>query len=232
MSRPEPAAPPGAAPARDAAGGAALTQAVAAAFDDQGALTQAAEGFRLRDGQTRLALALARVIEQGGVLVAEAATGVGKTFAYLVPALLSGERVLLSTATKTLQDQLFGRDLPRLARALGLPVSMALLKGRASYLCLHRFEMASQTDATSVTGVRQQLSKIERWSKTTRSGDLAELPGLDERSPVIPLVTSTRENCLGADCPQFRACHVQLARRQAMAADVVVINHHLFFADL
>ncbi|HOM22032.1 MAG TPA: ATP-dependent DNA helicase, partial [Ottowia sp.] len=161
-----------------------------------------------------------------------AATGVGKTFAYLVPALLSGERVLLSTATKTLQDQLFGRDLPRLARALGLPLSMALLKGRASYLCLHRLEMANQTGVSSAPGVRQQLSKIERWAKTTRSGDLAELPGLDERSPVIPLVTSTRENCLGADCPQFRACHVQLARRQAMAADVVVINHHLFFADL
>ena len=232
MSRPEPAAPPGAGPARDAAVGGALAQAVAAAFDDQGPLTQAAEGFRLRDGQTRLALALARVIEQGGVLVAEAATGVGKTFAYLVPALLSGERVLLSTATKTLQDQLFGRDLPRLARALGLPLSMALLKGRASYLCLHRLEMANQTGVSSAPGVRQQLSKIERWAKTTRSGDLAELPGLDERSPVIPLVTSTRENCLGADCPQFRACHVQLARRQAMAADVVVINHHLFFADL
>ncbi len=232
MNRPErvsPVATPGA-PHGPEPG--ALAQAVGAAFDDHGPLSQAAEGFRLREGQTRLALALARVIEQGGVLVAEAATGVGKTFAYLVPALLSGERVLLSTATKTLQDQLFGRDLPRLARALGLPVSMALLKGRASYLCLHRLEMAHQTGVSSAPGVRQQLSKIERWSKITRSGDLAELPDLDERSPVIPLVTSTRENCLGADCPQFRACHVQLARRQAMAADVVVINHHLFFADL
>ncbi|HNE61382.1 MAG TPA: ATP-dependent DNA helicase, partial [Ottowia sp.] len=232
MNRPErvsPVATPGA-PQGPEPG--ALAQAVGAAFDDHGPLSQAAEGFRLREGQTRLALALARVIEQGGVLVAEAATGVGKTFAYLVPALLSGERVLLSTATKTLQDQLFGRDLPRLARALGLPVSMALLKGRASYLCLHRLEMAHQTGVSSAPGVRQQLSKIERWSKITRSGDLAELPDLDERSPVIPLVTSTRENCLGADCPQFRACHVQLARRQAMAADVVVINHHLFFADL
>jgi ATP-dependent DNA helicase DinG len=175
---------------------------------------------------------VARTLEQGGALVAEAATGVGKTFAYLVPALLSGERVLLSTATKTLQDQLFGRDLPRLAQALGVPVRMALLKGRASYLCLHRLGFAGQIVDAREPRLRHALSKIEQWAQATRTGDLAELPGLDERSPVIPLVTSTRENCLGAECPQFRACHVNLARRQALAADVVVINHHLFFADL
>ncbi len=209
-----------------------LADAVQAHFDDTGPLAQAAEAFHAREGQTRLALAVAGVIEQGGVLVAEAATGVGKTFAYLVPALLSGERVLLSTATKTLQDQLFGRDLPRLARALGVPVRMALLKGRASYLCLHRLDMAATSGDVPAPHLRQALSKVERWAKTTRTGDLAELPALDERSPIIPLVTSTRENCLGADCPQFRACHVNLARREAMAADVVVINHHLFFADL
>lgn len=208
-----------------------LQQAVLSSFADHGPLAQAAaDVFVAREGQTRLAQAVARTIENGGVLVAEAATGVGKTFAYLVPALLSGERVLLSTATKTLQDQLFGRDLPRLARALGVPVRMALLKGRASYLCLHRLEFAGES--ASAPHLRHALSKVERWSKTTRTGDLAELPGLDERSPVIPLVTSTRENCLGAECPKFRACHVNLARREAMAADVVVINHHLFFADL
>ena len=209
-----------------------LAQAVQSTFAPGGPLAQAAEGFVARDGQTQLAQAVARTIGQGGVLVAEAATGVGKTFAYLVPALLSGERVLVSTATKTLQDQLFGRDLPRLARALGVPARMALLKGRSSYLCLHRLEFAGVSSDLRMTGARHALSKIERWSKTTRTGDLAELPGLDERSPVIPLVTSTRENCLGADCPKFRACHVNLARREAMAADVVVINHHLFFADL
>lgn len=209
-----------------------LAQAVQSTFAPGGPLAQAAEGFVARDGQTQLAQAVARTIGQGGVLVAEAATGVGKTFAYLVPALLSGERVLVSTATKTLQDQLFGRDLPRLARALGVPARMALLKGRSSYLCLHRLEFAGESSDLRMTGARHALSKIERWSKATRTGDLAELPGLDERSPVIPLVTSTRENCLGADCPKFRACHVNLARREAMAADVVVINHHLFFADL
>lgn len=209
-----------------------LARAVQSTFAPGGPLAQAAEGFVARDGQTQLAQAVARTIGRGGVLVAEAATGVGKTFAYLVPALLSGERVLVSTATKTLQDQLFGRDLPRLARALGVPARMALLKGRSSYLCLHRLEFAGESSDLRMTGARHALSKIERWSKTTRTGDLAELPGLDERSPVIPLVTSTRENCLGADCPKFRACHVNLARREAMAADVVVINHHLFFADL
>ena len=209
-----------------------LAQAVQSTFAPGGPLAQAAEGFVARDGQTQLAQAVARTIGQGGVLVAEAATGVGKTFAYLVPALLSGERVLVWTATKTLQDQLCGRDLPRLARALGVPARMALLKGRSSYLCLHRLEFAGESSDLRMTGARHALSKIERWSKTTRTGDLAELPGLDERSPVIPLVTSTRENCLGADCPKFRACHVNLARREAMAADVVVINHHLFFADL
>lgn len=207
-----------------------LQQAVQAAFGADGPLAGAAEGFVAREGQTRLALAVAGVIGPGGVLVAEAATGVGKTFAYLVPALLSGERVLLSTATKTLQDQLYGRDLPRLARALGLPLRMALLKGRASYLCLHRLALAGQS--VHEPRLRRTLAQIERWAPTTRTGDLAELPDLDERSPVIPLVTSTRENCLGADCPRFRDCHVNLARRQAMGADLVVINHHLFFADL
>lgn len=207
-----------------------LQRAVRAVFDPHGPLARAIEGFHVRAGQTDMALSVARAVEQGGELVVEAATGVGKTFAYLVPALLSGERVLLSTATKALQDQLHGRDLPRLTEVLGVPVRTALLKGRSSYLCLHRLAQAGQA-SLSVTQ-RRTLGQIERWARSTRTGDLAELPELDERSPVIPLVTSTRENCLGADCPQFRACHVNLARRQAMAADVVVINHHLFFADL
>jgi ATP-dependent DNA helicase DinG len=209
-----------------------LEEQVRDAFAQDGALSRAAEQFRERSGQTEMAIAVARTIDQGGVLVVEAGTGVGKTFSYLVPALLSGERVLLSTATKTLQDQLFGRDLPRLVEAFGLPVRTALLKGRGSYLCLHRLDMARHDASLPDRGSLRTLAKIEQWSKATRTGDLAELPGLDERSPLIPLITSTRENCLGAQCPQFKPCHVNLARREALAADIVVINHHLFFADL
>lgn len=209
-----------------------LHDLVADAFSSDSELAHSVEDFRPRPGQTEMALAVADTIANGGVLVVEAGTGVGKTYSYLVPALLSGEKVLLSTATKTLQDQLFGRDLPRLIAALGLPVRAALLKGRSSYLCLHRMELARHDDASGGTAASRALARIEIWSQATRTGDLAELPGLDERSPLIPLVTSTRDNCLGAQCPKFRACHVNLARREALAADVVVINHHLFFADL
>jgi ATP-dependent DNA helicase DinG len=219
-------------PRSGADSGSDLEAAVRQAFAPGGVLSRAADQFRPRSGQTDMALAVAATIQSGGALVVEAGTGVGKTFSYLVPALLSGERVLLSTATKTLQDQLFGRDLPRLVQALGLPVRMALLKGRASYLCLHRMELARREGSFADRASIRTLAKIEEWAKVTRAGDLAELPGLDERSPLIPLVTSTRENCLGAQCPKFRACHVNLARREALAADVVVINHHLFFADL
>jgi len=210
----------------------ALLTAVQAAFVPGGVLSRAAEAFQPRQGQTEMAVAVARTIETGGALVVEAGTGVGKTFAYLVPALLSGERVLLSTATKTLQDQLFTRDLPRLVDALALPVRLALLKGRASYLCLHRMDLARRDTAAGERTTIATLARIEQWAQSTRTGDLGELPGLDERSPVLPLVTSTRENCLGAQCPKFRECHVNRARREALAADVVVVNHHLFFADL
>lgn len=202
------------------------------AFGPDGVLSRTADHFVARIGQLDMALAVAHAIEHAEVLVVEASTGVGKTYSYLVPALLSGERVLVSTATKALQDQLFGRDLPRLVEALGVPVRTALLKGRASYVCLHRATLARQDSNVTDRSALRSLAKIEQWAQTTKTGDLAELPGLDERSPLIPLVTSTRENCLGAQCPQFRSCHVNLARREAMAADVVVINHHLFFADL
>ncbi|MDP1952852.1 MAG: ATP-dependent DNA helicase [Polaromonas sp.] len=202
------------------------------AFGPDGAIARATDHFAARSGQTEMAVAVARAIEGAYPLVVEASTGVGKTFSYLVPALLSGERVLLSTATKALQDQLFGRDLPMLVKALRVPVSTALLKGRGSYLCLHRMEMARHDPGFPERSALRTLAKIEEWARLTVSGDLAELPGLDERSPVIPWVTSTRENCLGAPCPRFRACHVNHARREALAADVVVINHHLFFADM
>jgi ATP-dependent DNA helicase DinG len=209
---------------------ASLAQAVAAHFDDGSLLGQATEAFVQREGQRQMTIAVADTIQHGGALVVEAGTGVGKTFAYLVPALLSGERVMVSTATKALQDQLFSRDLPHLLKSLGLPARTALLKGRSSYLCLHRMKLARQEHVER--SALLALAKIEKWALTTSSGDLAELPGLDERSPAIPLVTSTRENCLGSTCPQHKNCHVMLARKQALAADVVVVNHHLFFADL
>jgi ATP-dependent DNA helicase DinG len=209
-----------------------LAEAVAQAFGRGGALAAADPLYADREVQRTFAHAVAAAIEDREPLVAEAGTGVGKTFAYLVPLLLSGRRALVSTATKSLQDQLFLRDLPRLIDALGVPVQVALLKGRSSYLCLHRLQQARQGYELPDRFALRALSRIESWAPSTKSGDLAEIDGLDERSPVIPLVTSTRDNCLGSDCPQFGACHVVKARREAMAADLVVINHHLFFADI
>jgi ATP-dependent DNA helicase DinG len=209
-----------------------LAEAVFQAFSSGGPLAAADPGYTERAVQQQFAQAVAAAIDDGEALVAEAGTGVGKTFAYLVPLLLSGKRALVSTATKSLQDQLFLRDLPRLVDALGVPVRVALLKGRGSYLCLHRLQQARQGFEVPDRFALRALTRIEAWAPSTQSGDLAEIDGLDDRSPVIPLVTSTRENCLGSDCPQFAACHVVRARREAMAADLVVINHHLFFADL
>lgn len=209
-----------------------LQRQVREMFAPAGLLSQAIEAFQPRAGQTEMAAAIARTMSDGGVLVVEAGTGIGKTYSYLVPALLSGSRVLVSTATKTLQDQLFARDLPHLMRALGVSIRTALLKGRASYLCLHRLDHARRETQFSEHLALRTLARIELWAQATVSGDLAELAGLDERSPVIPLVTSTRDNCLGSFCPKFRDCHVQKARREALEADLVVVNHHLFFADL
>jgi ATP-dependent DNA helicase DinG len=205
---------------------------VSAASSNSGALARADAQHVEREVQLRMALGVAQAIDARSALVVEAGTGVGKTFAYLVPTLLSGARALVSTATKSLQDQLFLRDIPRLREALQLPVTVALLKGRSSYLCLHRLNQARQAETLPDRWAVRTLAKVEQWSHVTVSGDLAELDGLDERSSVIPLVTSTRENCLGQECPQFRQCHVVKARREAMLADVVVVNHHLFFADM
>ena len=223
---PEAAAPP------DGPGAAGLAEATAQALGPHGALAQADPGFVEREPQLRLADAMARAIAERATLVAEAGTGVGKTFAYLVPLLLSGRRALVSTATKSLQDQLFLRDLPRLRDALQLPVRLALLKGRSSYLCLHRLAEARETGSLPDRFAVRALARVETWAQATQTGDLAEIDGLDDRSPVIPLVTSSRDNCLGQDCPRFRDCYVVKARREAMAADLVVVNHHLFFADL
>lgn len=209
-----------------------LEHEVAAFFAAEGPLSRQGGRYRPRAGQLAMAQAVARAIDSRGILAVEAGTGVGKTYAYLVPALLSGRRVLVSTATKALQDQLFNRDLPAMLAATGLPLRTALLKGRSSYLCQHRLEQARQWVPPGQRHTLSWLARIETWATQTRSGDLAEVPGLDDRSAVVPLVTSTRENCLGSNCPQFRECHVNTARREALAADLVVINHHLFFADV
>jgi ATP-dependent DNA helicase DinG len=229
VTRPDDAAGFGG-PGEMEAGG--LVQALEAAFSLVGPLSLSDPRFSVRSAQLAMARAVAQAVDAQDCLVVEAGTGVGKTFAYLVPVLLSGRRALVSTATKSLQDQLYLRDLPRLRSVLQMPVHLALLKGRASYLCLHRLGVARQAVDGHDRWAARALARVEAWALHTRSGDIAEVQGLDERSPVLPLVTSTRENCLGSDCPQWSACHVVRARREAMAADIVVVNHHLFFADI
>lgn len=211
----------------------ALARAIGSAFDAHGALQRMDEHFHARAHQKEFALLVGQAIENRGQLVVEAGTGTGKTYAYLVPVLASGRKALLSTATKGLQDQLFWRDLPHVSRALGLHAHVALLKGRSNYLCLQRLELAQREPQLLGAGaVQRDLARVVLWAQGTRTGDLAEMSGLGERSAVLPWVTSNRENCLGNDCPRFRDCHLMHARREAMAADVVVVNHHLFFADL
>jgi ATP-dependent DNA helicase DinG len=203
-------------------------------FTMSGPLARALPDYAYRPEQAVMAKAVGAALARLEPLIVEAGTGTGKTFAYLVPALLSGRSVIISTGTRTLQDQLFRRDVPMLAKALGLPAKLALLKGRTNYLCRHRLELATQQG--SLLGpsrdVARLLARVARWAATTRSGDLAELTDLPEQSPVWPSITSTRENCLGQECPQFSRCHVIEARRNAQAADIVVVNHHLLLADL
>ncbi len=203
-------------------------------FDLDGPLARALPGYARRPEQAVMAKAVGAALARLEPLIVEAGTGTGKTFAYLVPALLSGRSVIISTGTRTLQDQLFRRDVPMLARAMGLPVKIALLKGRANYLCRHRLELATQ-QGSLLFGDRsatRTLARVSRWAATTKAGDLSELSDLPEQSPVWPQITSTRENCLGQECPQFARCHVIEARRNAQAADIVVVNHHLLLADL
>ena len=205
---------------------------VQSAFSAEGVLARNTSHFQPRSGQTQMAVAVAQTMQNGGSLVVEAGTGVGKTFAYLVPALLSGERVLLSTATKALQDQLFSRDLPQLVKVLKLPLKIALLKGRSSYLCQQRLQTHAREHHLSDKSSIKTLTLVREWAKSTQTGDLADLGGLEERSALWPLITSSRENCLGSQCPEHKACFVNAARKEALSADIVVINHHLFFADL
>ena len=189
-------------------------------------------GFAPRTSQQDMADAVEDAIANGHSLIAEAGTGTGKTFAYLVPALRSGKRIIVSTGTKTLQDQLFHRDLPRVREVLGARLRTSLLKGRANYVCLYRLEQAHKEGRLASKEQVAQLQAMREWSQRTSSGDRGEFSEVPEDSPLWPRVTSTAENCIGAECPMFGDCFVVKARRAAQEADVVVVNHHLLFADL
>jgi ATP-dependent DNA helicase DinG len=201
-------------------------------FAEGGPLARHIPGYRPRAQQLELAREILAAIEAGSPLVAEAGTGTGKTLAYLVPALLAGGKVIVSTGTKTLQDQLYDRDLPAVRAALASGAQAALLKGRANYVCLHRLERATAEARLGSREESAQLRRIERFAAGSSSGDRAELPDVPEDAAVWQHATSTRENCLGQECPRYQDCFVMKARRGALAADVVVVNHHLFFADV
>jgi ATP-dependent DNA helicase DinG len=201
-------------------------------FSADGALARAIPGYRLRPQQVEMAERIAAAIQSHGVLVAEAGTGTGKTFAYLVPALLAGGKVIVSTGTKTLQDQLFQRDLPTVRDALKAPATIALLKGRANYVCHYHLERARTEGRFLSREEAGHILAIARFAKTTSTGDKAECAAVPEDSGAWTAATSTRDNCLGQECPNAKECFVMAARREAQAADVVVVNHHLFFADV
>lgn len=201
-------------------------------FDTNGLLGSAVAGFSPRKSQTEMAKAIAAAIAQQKTLIAEAGTGTGKTFAYLVPALLWGGKVIISTGTKNLQDQLYLRDIPTVRKALNAPVSVALLKGRANYVCHFHLERTLQNGRLTARDDVGYLREISRFVKTTMSGDKAELSKVPESATVWNLVTSTRDTCLGAECQYYQDCFVMKARKEAQQADVVVVNHHLFFADV
>lgn len=221
------------APASPEEPAAGLVDATRAAMTPEALQQRWGPGFRHRPGQVVMAEAVAAVLGTGGALAVQAGTGVGKTLAYLVPLLLSGRRAILSTATQALQDQLFHRDIPAVTRALGLPVRLALLKGRSAYVCLHRLRnqtaihVPGRDPADSVL-----LAQLLRWAEGSASGDLAEVPSVEARPALRPLITSTRDNCLATECPELDRCAVYRARRAALEADWVVVNHHVFMADL
>jgi len=206
--------------------------AVEQAFAPDGPLAKAIPTFRARTQQVEMAGLIDQALREHRVLVAEAGTGTGKTFAYLVPALLSGGKVIISTGTKTLQDQLFNRDLPMVRAALKVPVSIALLKGRANYVCPYHLARNAADGRFTSPQDAADLRAIVRFAQTTQTGDKAECTTVREDSPAWLAATSTRDNCLGQDCPNVKECFVLAARRAAMEADVVVVNHHLFFADV
>lgn len=196
-----------------------------------GLLAQHIDGFSYRSQQLEMAEQVAEAMAQGSVLIAEAGTGTGKTFAYLVPALLSGLKVIISTGTKNLQDQLYHRDLPLIRDLLAVPARVALLKGRSNYLCIHRMDNALQEGRLRSRELVDQLMEVRSWSGRTSVGDIAELSSIPENSHIWPVVTSTVDNCLGAECPSYSTCYLVEARRRSQEADLVVVNHHLLCAD-
>ena len=201
-------------------------------LDTGGPFESVLPGFAPRQEQLQLAAAIEKTITTGGTLVAEAGTGIGKTLSYLVPVLKGSERTIISTGTKTLQDQLFFRDLPLVKKALGSTLKTALLKGRANYLCLYRMEQARKDGRLPSRESITELEAIRQWAPTSQDGDLSVSSVMAEDSELWSMVTSTADNCLGSDCPDFEACFVARARREAQDADVVVVNHHLLFADM
>lgn len=213
-------------------GGSGAEDALLGALGPDGALARAIPGFRPRDQQQEMAASVADALNACRVLVVEAGTGTGKTFAYLVPALLSGAKIIISTGTKTLQDQLFNRDLPTVRRALGVPVKTALLKGRANYVCHYHLARNARDARFQTPQEAAHLQAIGRFALRTESGDKAECPEVPEESPAWAAATSSRDNCLGQECPNVKECFVLAARRRALEADLVVVNHHLFFADV
>lgn len=209
----------------------ALTTSVAAVFDDAGPLARAFETFEIRTGQRAMAHAVARTFEAGGVLLAEAGTGTGKTLAYLVPAAMAGRRVLISTGTRTLQDQVFYKDIPALASALGTEIKAAYMKGRTNFLCRHRFTRLSEISGTLPADEQHWIETIREWLPETTTGDRAEITDMPDVLPFWAEVTATSEQCLGRECPEFADCFITRMRERADRADIVVVNHHLMCAD-
>ena len=201
-------------------------------FEKGGILAEQIEGYSARTQQLEMALAIADAIENNTQLVAEAGTGTGKTFAYLVPALLTGGKVIISTGTKNLQDQLYSRDLPNVRDALKVPVTVAMLKGRANYVCHYHLNRAEQEGRFASREDAKYVHLIKTFAENSKTGDKSELNSVPENAMVWASVTSTRDNCLGSDCNFYKECFVMEARKKALAADVVVVNHHLFFADV
>jgi ATP-dependent DNA helicase DinG len=216
-----------------------LADAVGEVFSETGALARVLDGYEPREGQQRMAEAVAAVVERGGTLLAEAGTGTGKTLAYLIPAILSGHRVLVSTGTKNLQEQIFFKDLPALREALGVPFTATLMKGRGNYLCLHRWELyrdgvdgnTSAAGRLIETSDRVLLPIVDNWAKRTETGDRAELRDLPENLPLWNEIAAEADSCLGTECPRYDECFVTRMRQRAAESDVVIVNHHLLCAD-
>ena len=202
------------------------------AFSNDGLLAKAIDGFSPRQAQTDMAIEVAVAIDKESSLIVEAGTGTGKTFAYLIPALLSDKKIIVSTGTKNLQEQLFHKDLPLIRKALASNAQMALLKGRANYLCRYRLEQYQETRGQLDAETLTDLVKVKTWATSTQSGDIGELVNVQENSAIFPFVTSTIDNCLAKDCPDYDDCYLIKARKKAIDADLVVVNHHLFFADM